>query len=78
MNYLKSLLAGFFAVVIACFLLIVLVVIGLFVYQTRHPEEGSVGWDPVSMVHTNPIVWLLPVVIFFAGFFWEFRRLTHR
>ena len=74
MIYLKSALA----VVAATIVVPILVVMGIVLYSAIHSsQEGSVGWDPISLVHRPPwpIVALM-VVCFASGFFWEFRRLT--
>lgn len=85
MIYLKSVLAGFMAVVIATVAVPILVVMGIILTSGFHSsQEGTVGWDPISIFYQSP--WyrsLLPVVayivfVFAAGFFWEFRRLAHR
>jgi len=82
MIYIKSLLAGLLAVLIACISLPVLVVIGLFVYSMIHQSqegEGAVGWDPISLVHQQPLpVVAFTILVFASGFFWKFRRLMHR
>jgi uncharacterized BrkB/YihY/UPF0761 family membrane protein len=76
MIFVKSTLAGFLALIAAFVVLLILVVLGLFIYSMFHQTEGSVGWDPISL--KSPITLVLAVLIFCAGFFWEFRRLTHR
>ncbi|MBZ5657979.1 MAG: hypothetical protein LAO56_22175 [Acidobacteriia bacterium] len=78
MIYIKSLLAGFLAVVVACISLSVLAVVGLIVYNMIHrsQEEGSIGWDPISLVRVSPWIWFIVVLIFCVGFFWEYRRLA--
>jgi len=78
--YLKSALAGLLAVVAARIVLSMLVILGIVVYGALHSsQEGSVGWDPISLIHhpSLPIVALI-IVCFATGFFWEFRRLSHR
>jgi uncharacterized BrkB/YihY/UPF0761 family membrane protein len=78
MIYIKSLLAGLLAVLVACISLPVLAVIGLIVYNMIHrsQEEGSIGWDPVSMVRISPMICFIAALIFCAGFLWEYRRLA--
>jgi hypothetical protein len=83
MIYLKSALAGLLTAGAATIVLPILVVIGIVLYSAirtspKGAVEGSVGWDPISLVHPSlPIVTLI-VVCFASGFFWEFRRLRHR
>jgi hypothetical protein len=81
MIYLKSALAGLLAVEAATILLPILVVSGIILYTAVHSsQEGSVGWDPISLwVQRPPLsIVAVAVVCFASGFFWEFRRLTHR
>ena len=79
MIYLKSLLAGFAAVLIFLFLLVgvVFVVFVVLAFSAqRSPEAGAVGWDPISLVHMK-LWWLtLAAAAFAGGSLWEFRRLT--
>ena len=76
MVLLKSALAGLLALVAAFAVLLMLVMLGLFVYGTFHQTEGSVGWDPISL--KSPITVVVAILIFCVGFFWEFRRLKHQ
>ena len=39
-----------------------------------HKSDGAWGWDPVSFAR-SPLSWTIFVVIFAAGFVWEYRRL---
>lgn len=78
MIYVKSAFAGVLALVIV---FIVLPILGLIVYAFTHtqPEGGSIGWDPISMVKQSPLLTgAIAVVVFGAGFFWEFRRLSQQ
>jgi uncharacterized BrkB/YihY/UPF0761 family membrane protein len=80
MIYLKSILAGLLALVVVPLCLLLTVVVGLVIYALVHPTppgEGSVGWDPISLwVHMNPMRWSIPLLLFFIGFIWEYRRLA--
>ncbi len=80
MIYIKSLLAGLVAVLAACISVPIIAVIGVIVYGMIHrsQEEGSIGWDLISLVKTVPMIWFIAALIFCAGFLWEFHRLTHR
>ena len=52
MIYPKSALAGLLAVVAATIVLPILAIMAIVVYTAIHPPlEGSIGWDPVSLVH---------------------------
>jgi energy-converting hydrogenase Eha subunit G len=78
MIYLKSVLVGLLALFVIPICTAIVVAAGTVIYtMARRPSgEGSVGWDPISLIHQRPIVWLIFVLIFFAGFMWEYRRLT--
>ncbi len=74
MVYLKSVLAGIAAVVIAMALSPFVAM--LYIYLAYKPTgDEQLGWDPVSFAKT-PAVWLIIALIFAAGFFWEFRQMT--
>ena len=67
MIYIKSLVAGIAAVVIATLLM------GLYLYIAYKPTDNeAIAWDPISLAH-RPSAWLIAAVIFIAGFLWEFR-----
>lgn len=72
----KSALAGFLALIAAFAVLLVMVMLGLFIYGTFHQTEASVGWDPISL--KSPITVVVAILIFCVGFFWEFHRLKHQ
>ena len=76
MIYLKSIGAGLVGLIVVPIFLIGCLMVGMVVHTWLHPTqtEGSVGWDPISLWRMNPIVWLIPVLIFLAAFVWEYRR----
>jgi hypothetical protein len=77
--YVKSILAGLLALIVVPVCLLVIVVVGMLIYAFVHPTssfEGSVGWDPISLVRLNPTLWSIPLRMFFIGFIWESRRLA--
>jgi hypothetical protein len=78
MSYVKSILAGLLALIVVPVCLLVIVVVGTVIYALVHPTpgEGSIGWDPISLIPMNPMLWSVPVFIFFTGFIWEYRRLA--
>ena len=72
MIYVKSLVVGIAAVVIATILSPFLM--GLYLYIAYKPKENeAIGWDPISFTK-RPVAWLIIALIFVAGFVWEFRR----
>jgi uncharacterized BrkB/YihY/UPF0761 family membrane protein len=78
MIYVKSILAGLLALIVVPVCLLVIVVVGMVIYILVHPpsREGSIGWDPISLVHMNRMLWSIPVIAFFMGFVWEHRRIA--
>ena len=71
MIYLKSVIAGSVAVAIAAAMSPI--VMGIYFYIVYRPGNEAVGWDPTSFT-TQPLVWATGILIFVAGFVWEFRR----
>ena len=71
MIYLKSLVVGITAVVMAALFSAFFMTLYLYAYKPKGNE--AIGLDPVSFAKT-PVAWLVVVVIFMAGFLWEFRR----
>jgi len=82
MIYLKSLLAGLLAVVAVLVAVVTVAILVPIVYNATHPlPDGTrFAWDrtDVSVYLSWPPVW--PIVflsiIFFAAFFWKYRRLA--
>ena len=72
MIYIKSLIAGIIAVVIATVLTVL--VVGVYISITYKPKDGeTIGWDPISFVRDS-IGRIIIVVSFLVGFIWEFRH----
>lgn len=78
MIYLKSVLVGLLALIVVPICALVIFVVSIVIYTSVHPPsgEGQIAWDPVSLFRINPAILLVPVLCFFAGFLWEYRRLT--
>ena len=79
MIYVKSVLAGLLTVLIGSIVLPMLGIIGIIFYNAIHsaPDEGAVGWDPISLTKHPPLLLIAFIVICFsAGFLWEYRRLV--
>ena len=72
MVYVKSLLAGLAALIIATVLSPFVMGIYLYVVYKPAANEG-IGRDPISFAK-QPLYWLIAALIFWAGFIWEFRR----
>ena len=76
MVFVKSALAGLLALIASFAVLLMLAMLGLFIYSTFHQTEGSVGWDPIAL--KSPITLVVAVLIFCAGFVWEYRKLLRQ
>jgi len=77
MIYLKCILAGM------CFLVgsAIVLPLGSLLFFTIVLPRGKgevVGVDPVSMVKSSPLLWILAALFFLLGSAWEFRRVTSR
>jgi hypothetical protein len=72
MIYLKSIVAGFVAVFSVAVLVFVGTMIYLVVSTSKEQGEGSIGWDPISVMRPGPL--LIILAVFVAGFLWELRR----
>ena len=70
MVYLKSIIAGFLA------LLLVAVLIPTIVLVAVSVAGAGLGIDMVRWHPESPFFWLLAIIIFSAGFLWEYRRLS--
>jgi hypothetical protein len=69
MTYLKSTIAGILALFVVAVLVPTILFFTLRVFNGRGPQ--TIYWNLKS-----PLVWLLAIIVFSAGFFWEFRRLS--
>lgn len=71
MIYVKSLLAGVAALLVAS---VLFCVVGAFwiIRNAKVPPGTTVGWD--IRVLNRPLFWLIPILAFAIGFYWEFRR----
>ena len=73
MIYLKSTIAGVAALFLAAAVIYIATLLAIAVLF----RSGGVDL-PIWHVHTeSPAFWLLVIVIFALGFFWEFRRLSN-
>jgi hypothetical protein len=74
MIYLKSVIAGIAALIISAALF---PIVGILLYTliARPQADSAIGWDPVSAAK-SPTVWLIALIVFSAGFYWEFHGLT--
>jgi hypothetical protein len=66
----KSFLLGLLSVIAGTIILVIFV--GAFLSRMAHGQP--VGWDPVSLVHQQPLVWVSIALLFGAGFYVGYRR----
>jgi hypothetical protein len=71
MIYIKSTLAGIGALGVAALSGIVFLVI-----KYRPTPNGTPGWDPISLLKSQ-LVWVVFLLVFVAGFYWEYRKGYH-
>jgi uncharacterized membrane protein YphA (DoxX/SURF4 family) len=71
----KSIALGLLAVLAA--LVAFVIGIGWWVSRSAPPGE-SIGWDPVSMFHQQPLIWVALCLIFALGFGYGYRRHLRR
>lgn len=73
--YLKGLLAGllamFIVVVVSPFIMLPL---GYFLLRGRIGEAEGIGWDPIDWLRSSPTPWIVLLLAFVCGFYWEFRH----
>jgi hypothetical protein len=50
-----------------------------FIVASRQPRNSEIGlgWDPISFARMAP-GWLILLLAFIAGFWWQYRRLAIR
>jgi hypothetical protein len=76
MIILKSLAAGLLAVFATAMTITILAIAALLVLSARNHKEGtSIGWDPVAFART-PLAWIIFLLAFAAGFYWQYRRIV--
>jgi hypothetical protein len=81
MIYLKSFLAGTVTLLISALLIPGCMMVTAILFHKSSSAEGKrravVGWDVVSIMRNSLIPWLMMLVVFGAGFYWEFRSASH-
>jgi hypothetical protein len=74
MIILKSLAAGLLAVLATAMTITILAIVALLTLSARnHTEDTSIGWDPVAFAQA-PLAWIIFLLAFAAGFYWQYRR----
>ena len=72
MIYLKSILMGIAALIVALIVYVAISVL-LLVAQWRGSGSGGIGIVSAN-VTIGPVFWIVAALIFAAGFWWQFRR----
>jgi hypothetical protein len=76
MIILKSLAAGLLAVLATAITITILAILALLALSARnHGENTFIGWDPVAFART-PLAWIIFLLAFAAGFYWQYRRIV--
>ena len=76
MIILKSLAAGLLAVLTTAMTIIILAIVTVLALSAgNHREDTSIGWDPVAFGRA-PLAWVILVLAFAAGFYWQYRRIV--
>jgi len=74
MIILKSLADGLLAVLATAMMITILAIVALLALSAgNHREDTSIGWDPVAFARA-PLAWIIFLLAFAAGFYWQFHR----
>lgn len=77
MVFLKSIMVGIATMVSAAICSGIAVIIVLSFKSRNLPEGEAIGWDPVSLLRSSPtawLIWLILLISFALGFWWEYRK----
>jgi hypothetical protein len=78
MIILKSLAAGLLAVLATATVITILAIVALLVLSAKNQtEDTSIAWDPIAFVRA-PLPWVIFLLAFAAGFYWQYRRIAAR
>jgi uncharacterized BrkB/YihY/UPF0761 family membrane protein len=76
MIILKSLAAGLLAVFATAITITILAIVAVLALSAgNHGEDTSIGWDPVAFARA-PLAWIIFLLAFAAGFYWQYRRIV--
>jgi len=73
MIYIKSLLIGAVAL-FATMIVYVVILISVLLRLHLPPPGAEVSFDLRSIINHEPSFWLVAVLAFAVGYYWEFRR----
>jgi len=64
------------AVLATAMTITILAIAALLALSARnHEENTSIGWDPVAFARA-PLAWIIFLLAFAAGFYWQYRRIV--
>jgi uncharacterized BrkB/YihY/UPF0761 family membrane protein len=76
MIILKSFATGLLAVLATAMTITILAIVALLALSAgNHREDTSIGWDPVAFARA-PLAWIIFLLAFAAGFYWQYRRIV--
>lgn len=74
MVFLKSIMVGVATMVSAAICSGIAVIIVLAVKSRNLPDGQSLQWDPVSFLRPSSTAWMILLISFALGFWWEYRK----
>ena len=78
MIFVKSTLVGLFSLIIVGILSLV-GVLAVLSFSVPRKRGEVIGIDAVSIARAySPLPWIIAVLVFSAGFYWEYKRLKSR
>jgi hypothetical protein len=75
MIYVKSFLAGLLAMFVGMGAVLFAEIGWALISLSRSNEAGAIGFDPVSLLRW-PSGWIVGLLAFLGGFYWQHRRLA--
>lgn len=72
MIYIRSLIAGTMAMIMAAALSPIIMGV-YFIVIYRQGKGQAIGWDPAFCAR-EPVIWAVALLVFIGGFVWEFRH----
>ena len=74
MVFLKSIVVGVATIVSAAICAGIAVIIVLAFKSRNLPDGQTFQWDPVSLLRTSSTAWMVLLLSFALGFWWEYRK----
>jgi len=72
--FLKSIMVGVVTMVSAAICSGIAVIIVLAFKSRNLPDGQTINWDPVSLLRSSSTAWLILLISFAFGFWWEYRK----